>query len=308
VLGVRYSERLFIFLLAVLVGFGCGKDASEPSRTYLFLGHPYDWNNGYRIDPRLETLDFARFDQVWLGGDVCSRTTERQETMEYLDSLLYFYNGHVQWTLGNHDVMYGNLEWIKEKTGRNSFYTTGLEGGITLLVLNTNLFWMYPAGPPQEQCRERQAQMDLMLSVLDTIRESSYLVILHHHALLTALKPDSLRESFNINPETVTISCDPSDLFDSRIYPRLVAAQQRNVQVILVGGDIGMKAKKMEYRLPEGIWLLGSGITNSLKRENAPEYVTTFDPDQVLLFHHDLKNRELSWEFVVLNDWLETVR
>ena len=164
--------------------------------------------------------------------------------MNYLDSLLDFSRGHIQWTLGNHDVMFGDLERITNKTGRRSFYTTHLDGGVTLLVLNTNLFWMYASRPVQEDCAEKQAQLDLIQSVLDTIQSSSHLVILHHHALLKNHKPDSLRDAFNTNPDRVTITCDSSDQFDRLIYPQLKAIQNRGVQVVLIGGDVGMRAKQ----------------------------------------------------------------
>lgn len=297
-------KRLIYALAGMALLTACRPEVAPEVRQFIFLGHPYDWNDGYRLDPRLEKIDFSRFDQVWLGGDVCSRATERPETLAYLDSLLDFSGGHVQWTLGNHDVMFNHLERITERTGQPTFYCTGLPGGITLLVLNTNLFWMYDSRPEQIDCAEKAAQMELITTVLDTIRKSAQLVILHHHALLKDQKPDSLQEAFNTNPARVAISCDSSDQFSTLVYPKLVTAQQRGVQVILVGGDLGMRIKRFQYQTPEGIWLLGSGINNSLKKENKPDYVTTFDPDQILIFRHDPATRKLTWDFVLLNDWL----
>lgn len=290
--------------LLALFSFACVKISSESAKRYLFLGHPYDWNNGYRLDPRLERINFNDIDQVWLGGDVCSRTTERPETLNYLDSLLDFSENHVQWTLGNHDVMYGHLNRITEKTGKPTFYTTTIEGGITLMVLNTNLFWMSPSQPANENCEEKEAQLQMMLSVLDTIESSSHLIILHHHSLLKEKKPDSLQEAFNIDPGSVAITCELSDQFTPIVYPRLVAVQERGIQVLMIGGDLGMRVKQFQYLSPEGIWMLGSGINNSLIRENAPDYVTNFDPDQILLFYHYPAKKELNWEFMPLNDYL----
>ncbi|PHN06419.1 hypothetical protein CRP01_12685 [Flavilitoribacter nigricans DSM 23189 = NBRC 102662] len=283
----------------------CGKEEVALSYRYLFLGHPYDWNDGYRLDPRLERIDYTEYTQVWLGGDVCSRLTEKPGTVSYLDSVFDFSNDHVQWTLGNHDVMYGNVEQITDRTGKPTFYTEPLGSDITLMVLNTNLFWFWPSEPPPEDCDLKSEQMQMMLSVLDTIEQSSHLLILHHHSLLKDKKPDSLQEAFNIDPGMMAVSCDLEDQFSTLIYPKLVAAQQRGVKVILVGGDVGMRVKSFEYRTDDGIWLLGSGINNSLKRENAPEYVTNFDPDQVLIFRHYPEQLRLEWEFVLLNDLIE---
>lgn len=289
----------FCWLLLLV---GCGNGPMEKVHTYLFLGHPYDWNDGYRLDPRLEQINFANYDQVWLGGDVCSRLTEKPETFAYLDSVLDFSGEHVQWTLGNHDIMFGHLDRIRRATGKESFYLTHLKGDIPLLVLNTNLFWMYDSPPEQVQCPEREQQYELIRSVLDTVQQPSHLLILHHHALLNDQKPAQLRKAFNTTPGAVTMTCDSTFRFDAMIYPSLVAAQKRGVQVILVGGDVGMRAKRFEYSTPEGIWLLGSGINNSLKPENKPDYVTTFDPDEVLVFRHQPAQQILEWEFVKLND------
>lgn len=286
---------------------GCLTD-EEVLNKYLFLGHPYDWNDGYRLDPRLEQIDLSVYRQIWLGGDVCSRTTEKPETLSYLDSVLDFSNEHVQWTLGNHDVMYGNDSLLTNLTGKPSFYTQPLGGGITLMVLNTNLFWFWPSKPPPEDCAEKEAQYQMIRSVLDTIERSSHLVILHHHSLLKDHKPDSLQEVFNIDPGTVAMTCEYEDQFSALVYPELVAAQNRGVQIVMVGGDLGMRIKQFEYQTPEGIWILGSGINNSLIRENAPEYVTHFGPDRVLIFYHEPGRASLRWEFVLLNDLLEKVQ
>lgn len=299
----RGFEILILIFLLIFNG-GCSKENPEVTRTYLFLGHPYDWNDGYRLDPRLERIDYQKIDQVWLGGDVCSRTTERPETLVYLDSILDFSDEHIQWTLGNHDVMYGHPELITERTGKPSFYTTSLRGGITLMVLNTNLFWMNLSPPPQEGCAEKHTQLRMMLSVLDTITESSHLVILHHHSLLKEKKPDSLQEAFNMDPGSVAVTCELEDQFTGMIYPKLVAAQKAGVEVVLIGGDLGMRVKEFAYQTPEGIWLLGSGINNSLIRENAPEYVTNFEPDKILVLHHNPEKRSLTWEFVLLDEFV----
>ena len=290
----------FYLALAALL-YAC--TPSEEPRQYLFLGHPYDWADTSRVDPRLEKLDYSPYHQIWLGGDVCARTGKAPGNLEYLDSLFDFRRTH--WALGNHDYYgFGDPEAILQYLGRPAFYTTWVDG-FCLLVLNTNLFFFYDADVPQEDCAEKAAQLDLIRQVTDTIREASHLVILHHHGLFNELKLDekgAVIEAFNVNSRHIYATCDADSELGKVVYPRLAAVQQRGVQVVLIGGDVGMQAKAFEYQTPEGIWLLGSGINNSVSREHAPEYVQDFSPDQVLQLTYFPVARRLEWGFVFLGE------
>lgn len=294
-----YFSTILLLLVALT---GCQPSKNETAYEYLFLGHTYDWNQGDKIDPRLEGTDFGSFDQIWLGGDICSHTTRSEKTLQYLDSLFNLESPATHWAVGNHDIMDGRQEWIEAFTQRPSFYTTWVNG-ICLMVLNTNYFWFYPSDPPQENCETKQAQLAMIRSVCDTIRKASHLVILHHHALLAdlSLGPGGLlAKAFNANYPNPAITCEPNSLFTDRVYPMLAAVQSRGVQVILAGGDMGTKAKQFNFRTREGIRILGSGINNSLNPKYAPEYVTNFDPDKVLVFRHYPKKKLLDLEFVLL--------
>ncbi|MBK8703163.1 MAG: metallophosphoesterase [Saprospiraceae bacterium] len=286
-----------VFFVALALCSAC-QDTSE--KHYIFLGHPYDWHDGARVDPRLERLDYSRFDQIWLGGDVCSRTTEQPQTLVYLDSIFDLNAPGTHWALGNHDVMFGHPERLSEATGRPSFYSAWADG-MVLLVLNTNLFWPYPSKPAQENCEEKKAQLALIQQITDTISRASHLVILHHYALFTELKTEKDADAFNLNPQFLQATCDSASWVTPWLYPRLKSVQSRGVQVVMIGGDFGMRAKTYAYQTPEGILLLGSGINNSVDRRYAPEYVTTFDPDKVLILHHHPKQRNLSWSFADLD-------
>lgn len=299
------KSRLYNFYLLVvfsLLMVSCRSDRPFPERRYLFLGHPYDWHDGHSMDPRLEALPYDCYDMIWLGGDVCSRTTESPRALRYLDSLLDFSTGRIHWALGNHDVEYGHPDWIMAYTRRPAFYTY-CQDDLCLMVINTNLFWMYAAPPPQRDCAQKLAQQQMITRVLDTIRSASHLIILHHHALLKEWKPPELQRTFNVEPDRVTVSCNTDSQFATLFGDRLRAVQRRGVQVLLVGGDVGMRAKKFSYRTPEGIWLLGSGINNSVPRGAAPNYVEDFGPDEVLVFHHQPKTRQLRWAFYPLEEW-----
>lgn len=279
-----------------------------PTKRYLFLGHPYSWLNPYKVDPRLEKLDYGVFDQVWLGGDVCAQTTEKISTLHYLDSLFDLDSEHLHWTIGNHDLRDGSEDQISQFTKRPSFYTTWIDG-ICLMVLNTNLFWFYDAPPPPVNCEEKAAQLEMVESVLDSIESATHLVVLHHHALLNDLKTDStgaIIKTFNINPLSIRPTCDSTLELSPWLYPKLEKVQQKNVQVILIGGDFGMRAKEFAYQTPAGIWLLGSGINNSVPRSQVPDYVTSLDPDKVLILEHQPESGKLEWSFVLLDSLLRS--
>ncbi len=296
---MKNIKKIALFAcFAFVFGYSACQDDSELH--YIFLGHPYDWHDGTRVDPRLERLDYSAFNQVWLGGDVCSRTTEQPQTLAYLDSLFNLDSPRTHWTLGNHDVMFGNTERISQATGRPLFYSAWVDD-MVVLVLNTNLFWPYPGRPAQEYCEQKKTQMALIEQITDTISRASHLVILHHFALFTELKPEKDADAFNLNPEFLQATCDSASWVTPWLYPRLTSVQQRGIQVVLIGGDFGMRAKTYAYQTPEGIWLLGSGINNSVDRRYAPDYVTTFDPDKVLILHRKSKNRSLSWHFADLD-------
>lgn len=275
----------------------------EAPREYLFVGHPYDYNSYERLDPRVERLLEYPFDEIWLGGDVCAHTAASEENLAYLDSLMEAVPGEVHWTLGNHDVEFGPVERVLALRRRPAFYTT-YQNGLCLMVLNTNLFWFYPSNPPQRECAAKEAQLEMVRSVADTIREASHLVVLHHHGLFTEILTDTAgrpTEAFNINARSIRATCDSASYANEVIYKELAKVQRRGVQVVCIGGDLGMVAKEFDYLTPEGISILGSGINNSLPRASAPDYVTAFGPDKVLWLEHWPSRRALKWRFVTLD-------
>lgn len=294
------------YLGAVLLVQGCAQQ-EEKDKRYIFLGHPYDWQDWYGIDPRLESLDFSSYDQVWLGGDVCSRLTFKESTLDYLDSIFDLSSEKLQWTLGNHDIKYGNIDFISKRTGRNTFYSRSFDG-ICLLVLNTNLFRYFPPKQLQDDCDQRAEQLELIKNITDTIAQSSHLIILHHHAIMSELRRDSsgqIPEVFNTNYPGIQASCDSAFYLTDFLYPKLKAVRSRGVKVILVGGDFGMRAKEYEFQTPDSIVFLGSGINNSLEFATAPDYVTSFDKDKILVFHRGVPKKSLLWEFVDLDALVE---
>ena len=305
---MRHVFLLAVFAISLLAACTSKHDQPPTNRqdTYLFLGHPYDWLHEDRVDPRLELIDYSQYTGVWIGGDVCARTTKSEQTLRYLDTIFDLKSPQTLWTWGNHDLMEGDASLLEQATGRPAYYATDKDG-LLVIVMNTNLFWYHPWAPPVEFCEQKQAHYDWLNGVLDTIQETSQLVMLHHHGLFNEKKVsggDTLRLG-NVDAISVRPLCDSLRFFTAEIYPKLVSLEEAGTAVTLISGDVGMRAKGYHFSTPEGIELLGSGINNSLNMEYPPDYVTNFNPDSVLLVHYQPDQRELSWSFVRLNDLLE---
>ncbi len=316
---IAFGIRKPLKKLSSLAGFGlliccfclsACKPEVRNSKNYLFLGHTYQWGvkDNNRIDYRLEDLDFGKYDQIWLGGDLCARTNEDTATLDYLDSIFDLSAPGTHWALGNHDVKYGPLEWIEQRTGRKSFYSSHFNG-INLMVLNTNEFYHPNYQPKPEECDLLARQMKMLTDMADTISVATHLIVLHHHCLLTNKMTDStliLSRIFNWYMHGLKVDCENALTFEAGIYPILQRVQEKGVQVILIGGDLGQRSKSFEYRSKEGIWFLGSGINNSAIDIYLPEYVTDTSADKVLLFEHQMEQAALQWKFVELEKWIET--
>lgn len=282
--------------------------AEQTTQQFIFLGHPYDWLTEDRIDPRLELLDFSQYQGVWLGGDVCARTSKSPATLAYLDSLFDLKSQQTHWAWGNHDLLEGDANLLLAATDRSSYYTHW-QDGLQLIVLNTNLFWHHPWGPAQEDCAAKAAQMDWLKSVLDTVQATSHLVLLHHHGLFNELKVDQAGDTLlldNVRAMPVRPDCREGGNFTAEIYPRLKAIRARGIEVVSISGDVGMVSKGYAITTPDSIHLLGSGINNSLDKQYPPDYVKNFEPDSILVVKYTPQVPTLSWEFVHLSTLVES--
>lgn len=293
-------KTIFHSFLILLLFSACRQKSTE---TYLFLGHPYQWEDeGRRVDYRVEGLNLKRYDQIWLGGDVCAQTASDTAILVYLDKLFDFASGKVHWALGNHDVNFGPQERIHRYSGRPEFYSHWHKG-LCILVLNTNLF-QWPAVEVSDSiCQRMQAQEALVHQVCDTLSQATHLIVLHHYGLVPPgtlrgqLYPDTI---FNFYDPSFRVSCSADDLpatFERRWYPHFEAVQARGTQVVFVGGDMGMQAKRFEWQTESGIWFLGAGINNTVPDHHRPPYITCFDPDLLLLFNYHTGTGELQWHF-----------
>lgn len=297
-------RQLYFVATCVVVLFvqSCQRETSnEPTeKEYLFLGHTYDWLSENRIDPRLELINYDSFAGIWLGGDICARTTKDSSTLEYLTEYFPLGDTDTHWAWGNHDLMEGDENLLLGAMKRRSYYVH-YDDGLLLMVLNTNLYWHHPWKPAQENCEQKEVHFQWLKEVLDTINDASHLIILHHHGLLNELKGGQVAMG-NVDAIPVRPLCDSVRDFTSEIYPYLQGLEEQGTEVVLISGDVGMRSKGYEFETEEGVTLLGSGINNSLDMDYIPAYVTNLEPDSVLLLKYVPLDRQLEWSFVRLND------
>lgn len=294
-----------MFTCSCLWFIGCKQPASSPQvQAYLFLGHPYDWRTENRLDPRLELLDYSRFAGVWLGGDVCARTSKAPATLTYLDSIFALRSPHTHWAWGNHDLLEGEEQLLLAATDRPAYYTHW-QDGLQIIVLNTNLFWHHPWPPAQEDCTAKAAQLEWLVSVLDTVQAAAQLVLLHHHGLFNEYKKSPAGDTLqldNVSAFPVRPDCRAQGDFTREVYPYLRRIRQAGIKVTSISGDVGMRSKGYAFLTKDSIQLLGSGINNSLDMDYPPDYVTNFSPDSVLVLEYDVPQQQLNWTFKRLSD------
>ena len=303
---------------AIFLFAACQKTPDVPyiaptaEKKYIFFAQTYDFGyylQGNKVDFRLEQFDFLPYHQIWLGGDICTETTQNPQTMAYLNNLFSIASPNTHWAVGNHDVRQRNLQYITDFTKRPTFYATYING-ICLVVLNTNLNHPQANVPENEdECALQNQQHKMLETISDTINKASHLVILHHHSLISDYIEDINQSAPNSYLPELPFACEPAGRFHDLIYPKMKAVQERNIQVIFISGDFGTRAKTFEYQTADGIYFLGSGINNTyLLNDKLDEdsFVTAFGPDKILELNHNIETKTFSWQFLDLDSLLAT--
>lgn len=239
-----------IFLLLFLLS-SCRKDQiveKELAQTFIHIGHTRTNQNG-TYDSLVRNIDFSVFDMRFLGGDMAYLSSFNNDELLVLDSMFDISNPNTLWALGNHDVTNPNL--ITALNNRPTFYAY-YKDGISFLVLNNQL----------DEGELIGEQLTLIETVIDTISESNFLIILSHK-LFWMYGNNDLETEISLVSNGGLGDCayciNPNDFYNN-IYPQLVDLEKNNIEVICVAGDIGHKAKKFEYQTMEGIDLIASGI------------------------------------------------
>lgn len=298
-------QQTLLFLCFALIGLSACKKESpivevpEKTTEYIFLGHIYNKSN--RIDPRLETIDYRRYKGVWLGGDLCAETTRERETIDYLDDIFDLSSEDTHWAVGNHDVRNGNLDWIRAVTGRRLFHAQ-TKDGITITTFDTN------GGHVKGRdatCEDRQEQADFLLNLLDTLQTSSHLVLLTHWVVWGQVEPEiPCAELANNCINGFQFLCGSgASRFPFFLYDKLIALEERGIEVMVISGDGGIFTKKFHHETADGVDFFISGLFSTLDRDNPPTSVeVNLNPDSVLIFNHLVAERQLDWKFVELDE------
>lgn len=233
-------------------------------------------------------MDMSEYQRIFLGGDVLFYGARDKQSLENLNQTFDLDSDDFLWTVGNHDYENADRDLLRRYTKRKTYYSNH-KNGITTIVLNTNF-----EGPDCEKSRE---QFQLIKNVTDTIKNSSHLILLHHHIFWSeVLKKFDMNGIVNIDLPWTHFLCDTSPkVYHNLLHPMLVEVQKRGVQVIMLGGDFGQVWTEFQAKDDAGIVYLGAGLIKSTHDYKGKDYPGN---DKVIVFTHDLTNRKLSWEFV----------
>lgn len=300
--------RIIGVFFSLITFLACNKERTvieeapiEKKSEYVFLGHIYKKSN--RIDPRLEGIDYASYKGVWLGGDLCSETTQERATIDYLDDIFDLGKETTHWAVGNHDVRNGNLDWITTATGRNLFHAN-TKDGITVATFDTNVGHV---NGRDATCEDRVKQADFLLNLIDTLQSSSHLVLLTHWVVWGQVEPNiPCAELANNCINGFQFICGGgASRFPPFLYDKLVALEDRGIEVLVISGDGGVYTKQFHHQTQAGIDFFISGIFSTLDRDNPPNVPNVnLNPDSILIFNHLVEERRLEWKFVELDEWV----
>lgn len=271
-----------VLLLSILLLSSCKKDPVVPtqstSKKILSLGHTRTGED-FELDEEVAQIDFTQYELLLLGGDLSVASSKDEAVMDWLDKVFDLGNENTLWALGNHD--YKNPELIPPFTNRPLFYAHSWKN-ITFLVLDTQ----------ENLSNITQPQLDLIDSVIDTLSETRYLVVLHHKLIWLQGNPefqDQISEIANGQAGDCGYCTNPNNFYEA-VYPRLLEVRNKGIEVICLGGDIGFQVKSFEHQTNDGIWFLASGI-NAFEGDNLG-----------LLFEYDEMMGTLKWNFRALSE------
>lgn len=271
---------------------------AQTTKQYLFTGHTYDRSSlGFKVDKRLIDLDKSGLDRIWLGGDICSEAMLNYSTIVFIDSLFNIGAPGNHYALGNHDTRNGNIDWYRELTGRETYYTY-VEDGLTTILMNTCIV--------PSDCEHLDKQFRMIENVCDTIQNSSHLILIMHHALCSntpGIPTPSAWSHSNFLYWNANCFYRENNSFSGAIYPMLLEVLSRGIEVICLIGDIGGNGKLINKQSTDGIYFLGCGLDNS--RYTDPDELALQPKDLLLIFEHDIEKRELSWSFQDLDSLLQ---
>jgi hypothetical protein len=261
---------------------------SDSVLKFIFVPHPRSEDHvNLSVNPEIAKIDFPNYDVRLLGGDLTYNTNRDSATLVHCDNIFDLGSPNTLWSLGNHDVQSGDREIIKEFTGRESYYSYTRDR-ITFIVLDTEL---NAEGSSRTFIKDDQLKM--VQDVFDSIKNSRYLILLHHR-FMWMINNDDFKDRLTDSIAQSSRLLDTTNFY-SDIYPLLQQVKHKGIQVLVFGGD--RCDFNLEYSPEDSITFYAAGLS-----QNLPDSL-----DSLIVINYNLKNKEISCNFVRLFDVITSV-
>ena len=273
---MKVSKRILLYSLFILVTFNShALKAQTDTIQYLFMGHPRSDDRDHEyVLKTVEKLDYSKFELLLLGGDLTWNTSEQISTLEYCDTIFNLGDTNTHLAMGNHDI--DNIASLLSYTQKDRYYSFS-RNNLTFIVLDTELTTPDISG----------SQLDLIKAVTDTIKNSDYLVLIHHRILWMANNPDLAHLKDSIAASSRNLSS--SNFFDE-VYPELQKVKNKGIQIYCIAGD--RTDINIEYAIEDSIQFIASGMVGTFPDTN----------NFVVVFTHFPQEHILNYEFVPLSE------
>ena len=246
------------------------------SVSFLAIGHTRqaESNDKEKVLEAVENIPFEKYAALLLGGDLVLESTKNEAQLNYLNAVFNLQSPNTMWAMGNHDYR-DHPELIPSITNRPTFYAHQKEE-ITFLVLDTQL----------DSCNIVGKQLQLFQNTIKNLSKGDQLIILHHKLIWMPDHPvlDSKTHATTNGMVGDCFYCLMNNNFYKDIYPELIKLEQKGIEVLLIGGDIGSKVNQFEYKTKEGIVFLATGLEDG-RADN-----------QILILNYE-KSKPITWEF-----------
>ena len=267
--------------IAIVFWVVLASSVAANTKRYLFLGHPRDAQGEIELVQReVERIDFSSYDLLLLGGDYTFQSTSSRESMNYLDAIFDLSAPTTLAAIGNHEGP--NLSYFTDVTMRPRFYSYESDG-ITFVVLNTT----------DDRHNILGEELQMLEDVVDNI-SGTHLILLHHHFIWMAdYAPLAYLHG---HPFIGTSSSRLAGLnFYDSVYPLLLEAQSKGVDVMCLAGDrTGTRSWKffIDHTTDDGVQYIGTGMQERM----LPSLRYT------VVLEHDIDEGILNYEFVPLSE------
>ena len=255
---------------------------------FIFVPHPRSEDHvNLSVNPVIAKINFASYDVRLLGGDLTYNTNRDSATLAHCDNIFDLGSPNTLWSFGNHDVQSGDREIIKEFTGRDSYYSYARDG-ITFIVLDTEL-----DAEGSSRTFIKGDQLKMVQDVCDSIKDSRYLILLHHR-FMWMINNDDFKDRLTDSIAQSSRLMDTTNFY-SDIYPLLQQVKHKGIQVLVFGGD--RCDFNLEYFPEDSITFYAAGLS-----QNLPDSL-----DSLIVINYNLQKKEITCNFVRLFDVITSV-